>query len=189
MGQGLAYAVCLLSSTIVFLRKYPMMRLIAVSLLLLSCTSAARAAPPQLLNKTIISSYTVATPAIEDDGRQIVASRTAQRRIYISSAGRIFEKRVQSGGKSRKEAELDPSNTRLHFAGAKLRAFVPRVEGVTLIEYTFDPSFRTCDVAVVNARGEGQARKWRSLGGRMRTAAGPTTMSNVSCSITDGNAL
>ena len=90
LGWGLAYAVCLLSSTIVFLRKAPMRRLIAVSLLSLSCTSAANAAPPQLLNKTIISSYTVATPAIEDDGKQIVASRTAQRRIYISSAGRIF---------------------------------------------------------------------------------------------------
>jgi hypothetical protein len=166
-----------------------MRRLIAVCVLLLACTSGAKATPPQLLNKTITSSYTVATPAIEDDGRRIVASRTAQRRIYISTAGRIFEKRVQFGRKSRKEAELDPSNTRLHFSGAKLRAFVPRVEGVTLIEYTFDPSFRTCDVAVVNGRGEGRARKWRALSGRMRTATGPTTMSNVSCSITDGNAL
>jgi hypothetical protein len=104
-----------------------MSRPIAACLLILSSTFAADAAPPQLLNKTIISAYTVSTPAIEDDGRQIVASRTAQRRIYISSAGRIFEKRVQLGRKTRKEAELDPSNTRLHFAGAKLRAAVPRV--------------------------------------------------------------
>jgi hypothetical protein len=155
----------------------------------LTYPAVAAAAPPQLLNKTIISAYTVTVPAFEDDGRQIVARRTAERRIYISSAGRVFEKRVQSGRKARRESELDPTNTKLQFVGSKLRAFIPRVSGVTLIEYTFDPSFRTCDVTVISGQTDGRARKWRSLGGRLRTAAGPSTLSNVSCSIAEGNAL
>ena len=106
-------------------------RSIAAGLLLaLPYPVAAMAAPPtQLLNKTIVSSFTVTVPAIEEDGRQVVAKRTADRRIYISSMGRIFEKRAQSGRQIRKESELDPTNTKLQFVGSKLRAFIPRASG------------------------------------------------------------
>jgi len=148
-------------------------RLIAAWLLPgLAYSTVAVAAPPQLLNKTIISSFTVTVPAIEADGKHIVARRTSDRRIYISSAGRIFEKRVQSGKINRKESEIEPADTRLHFVGPVLRAYLPRLSGVTLIEYTFDSSFRTCDVAVISGTSDGSARRWRALNGKIRTAAG-----------------
>ena len=163
--------------------------IVASPLLSLFCSGVAFGAPPQLLNRTIVSSFTVSVPAIEADGRHVVARRTADRRIYISSAGRIFEKRVQRGRGVQRQAELDPIASKFRFAGAKLRAYLPRLSGVTLIEYTFDPAFRSCDIAVISGTSDGTPRKWRSLGGRIRTAAGPTTLSNVSCSIVDGNAL
>ena len=163
--------------------------IVASPLLWLFFPGVALGAPPQMLNKTIVSSFTVSVPAIEADGRRVVASRTADRRIYVSSAGRIFEKRVQRGRSVQTQAELDPAASKFRFVGAKLRAYLPRLSGVTLIEYAFDPAFRTCDINVISGTSDGTPRKWRSLGGKIRTAAGPTTLSNVSCSIVDGNAL
>jgi hypothetical protein len=166
-----------------------MIRSFACSVGLAFIATNAWSAPAQLLNKTIVSSYTATVPAVEDDGRQVVATRTTLRRIYVSSAGRIFEKRSQIGRKNRRDAELEPGSTKLKFVGSKLTAYLPTAEGVILLEYAFDASFRNCNVLVVSGRTEGRARRWRALNGKMRTATGPTAISAVSCSVLDGNAL
>jgi hypothetical protein len=78
--------------------KLWLVRLLAVALVV--CSSAAHAAPPQLLNKSIHLEMTVTVPAKTQDGTPAMPQQRVSQVIYISSQGRLFQKiaRRASGG-------------------------------------------------------------------------------------------
>ena len=147
-------------------------------------------APAGLRNKTIRVSFVSATPAIRE-GKEVPASRSIARTIYVSGLGRAFTRRsdVAIEGRS-KVGEGGPGATRgYRFEGSRLIIAVRAgSNGARQVVINFDSSFRTCSVNVKTG-SEGGPRSWTGLNGKRYTATRPTTISNTSCSIENGNAF
>jgi hypothetical protein len=150
---------------------------------------AAHAAPAELLNKTVTVSYAVTIPGIKADGSQVSGSRTATRTMYISSAGRIFGRVNRRDGRDTETKEKGPEGNGAHFAGNKLVGVMKFPSGAAQMTVSFDPGGQSCSATIFAGREGGQALRWKGVDGAMRQATGQATFSNVSCSITAGNAF
>ena len=162
--------------------------LIAFALLV---SSSAHAAPAALMNKSITVSYAVTIPGTKADGTAVSGSRVATRTIYISSTGRIFARVYRRDGKQSQQKDAGPGDTgnTYHFAGDKLVGVMQFPSGAAQMTISFDGGGQSCSAAIVAGREGGQALKWKGVDGMMREASGPATFSNISCSISSGNAF
>ena len=61
--------------------------------------------------------------------------------------------------------------------------------GASQMTISFDGGGQSCSAAIVAGRDSGRAIQWKGVDGAMRVATGPVTFSNVSCSISSGNAF
>jgi hypothetical protein len=157
-------------------------------------TSPARAgAPQQLYNKTIQISWTSSVTETAPDGQHHARSFAVSHTIYVSSAGRLFERGSRSRGQMRKQSDNAPGSTQnaggeansVHFEGNKLIGLTAFAQGARRYVATFDPSFSSCTVSITMGR-EGNGMKRKGLDGVLYTIDS-VTPSGESCSIREGN--
>jgi hypothetical protein len=163
-------------------------------LMLVSSLACAHAAPQQLLNKTIVFSFTNNETLREPDGRVINRQPSFSYTDYVSSTGRIFQRSSRSAGRQSKTADKEPDKPRLgggeihtnRFEGDKLVIVNGYAEGAVRMVVSFDPIFSTCTVNVVLGKQGGGTIRRRGLDGVMREILS-YNISNQSCAIRDGN--
>jgi hypothetical protein len=151
----------------------------------------AIAAPAALMNKTITVSYATTIPGKKADGSPVSGSRASTRTIYISNAGRIFARVVRRDGRDMESKDAGPADAgnTLRFAGDKLVGVMKFPSGAAQMTISFDAGGQSCSADIVAGRENGQALRWKGVDGMMREATGPATFSNISCSISAGNAF
>jgi hypothetical protein len=169
--------------------------LMVASTVLLCSASPGLAAPAQLLNKTLSVSWTTSSMQRAPDGREHGRQITVNKTIYISSAGRLFERsqRTSDGG-MRGKADVAPGDGQmngqargLQFSGDRLIGSLAFASGAVQYVVNFSGGFTSCTVNVVQGRSGGNMRI-KGLDGRMYEILS-TSVSGQSCSIREGNAL
>lgn len=165
----------------------------AAAALLLCTSTASLAAPAGLLNKSIRISYGAYIPGRTADGRINRSGRKVSVTLYISSAGRIFLKGLARAGHFGRDVQAAPDRTArgFHFAGVTLvGARVARFGNIAAqLKVSFDSSFQTCNADVIVGGAGGAPISWIGLDGERYTATGHPSISDVSCSVQDGNAF
>jgi hypothetical protein len=166
-----------------------MFRLAATGVAFFLALSSAAAAPAGLLDKAIRVSYSASAPFAGSNGRARLGWRSFELTLYISGAGRIFERRVGTGKKGQEERENEPAITQstFRFLGSQLVRTAGSDKSASQVTISFDSNFQSCTVDVVIAGPEGGTRAWTSLNGEKRIALGPATVSGQSCSVQSGN--
>jgi hypothetical protein len=167
--------------------------LIVASAALLFSASPTLAAPAQLLNKSLTLSWTTSVMQRHPDGQEKGRQLSYNRTIYISSAGRLFERnQIRSSTGMSGKSELAPGAGQvmgqargLRFAGDQLIGNVAYASGA--LQYVVNFSGGSCTVNVVLGRSGGKMRA-KGLDGQMYDVLS-TSVSGQSCSIRDGNAL
>ena len=150
-------------------------------------------APRQLYNKTVLLNWSAAVSQSAPDGRRFNITAMMNRTIYVSSAGRLFERASRSVPRGRQQTENAPGATRnaggdatgLRFEGNRLVGHVAFTQGAVRFVATFDPSFSSCTLAVNYGREAG-GYKVKGVGGVMYTIHS-LAPSGETCSIRDGN--
>jgi hypothetical protein len=157
----------------------------------LCAADGAYAAPPQLLDKTIVAAMTVSVNARADDGSFTRGPRHVQRTIYVSSKGRIFVRVARQVGRLSTSRDVAPEESRgaIAFRGSKLVGVLKLPSGAAQMVISFDAAFQSCTLEVLFGREAGRAVKFRGLNGKMYTAEGPFAVSGQSCSVRAGNAF
>jgi len=129
------------------------------------------------------------------DGQTRNVNVAVNHTVYVSSAGRLFERASRAAKKGSKQSEIAPGGTQnasgeahgLRFEGNKLVGHTAFEQGARRFEASFDGSFSSCTVAVLFGR-ETSGMKRRGVDGVMYTIDS-IKASGESCSIRDGNAL
>lgn len=154
-------------------------------------SNPVQAAPAGLLNKSITVSYATTIPGKKADGSPVSGSRIAKRTVYISSAGRIFARVSRRDGNAAETREAGPGETgnNFRFVGDKLVGVMQFASGASQMTISFDASGQSCSATIVAGRDNGRALRWKGVDRTMNEATGPATFSNISCSITPGNAF
>jgi hypothetical protein len=163
-------------------------------LIFLIAPSCAQAAPEQLLNKTIVFSFTNNETLREPDGRTINRQPSFSYTDYVSSTGRIFQRSSRSAGRQSRTRDKEPDKPRLgggeihtnRFEGNKLVIMNGYAAGAVRMVVSFDPNFTTCTVDVVLGKEGGGTIKRRGLDGVMREILS-YDITNKSCAIREGN--
>lgn len=152
---------------------------------------AAGGAPQQLLNKTVTMSWTTSGTATAADGQSKNFTNVNTRTVYISSAGRPFLRMQLSGGHNSRSGERGPEDTArgsVHFEGGKLVGVESFMSGARQFIATFDGSYSSCTVSVVDARAGNAAIMRRGPDGAMYKVENVSTGA-PSCSVQSGNAF
>src|SRR5436190_2147575 len=116
------------------------------------------AAPAQLLDKTIQLSWSTEVVQRGADGQIVRPRIDANRTVYVSSAGRLFDRasranerrRLKKGGDYGPDASVNKASEArgLRFAGNNLVGTVAFAQGAMQFTVTFDPSFSSCSLSV-----------------------------------------
>ena len=152
-------------------------------------------APPQLRNRTIQLSWTSSVAEHDDTGQSRNVSINSSRLIYVSSAGRLFERASRWRGRMAKQSDNAPDATQnkggeargLSFQGGKLVGVIAWAQGAVRYVVSFDGGFSSCSVDVTFGREGGGLRR-KGLNGVMYHIDSETA-SGQSCSIQEGNLL
>lgn len=166
------------------------MRACPVALLLLTAgVGSAWAAPPQLHDKAIYTSVSIAVTARAEDGTSANRPRQIDRIIYVSSKGRLFTRVSRQAGPRNTTQERGPEDSAgsFRFQGNALVGGLSLVSGAAQMTITFDPSFSSCTASLVMGREGGKAMQFKGLDGKTYTIEGKPSVSNVSCSVRAGN--
>jgi hypothetical protein len=158
-------------------------------------TFPAFAAPSQLYNKTIHMSWSNSVSETGPSGEKKNRTIAINHIVYVSTAGRLFERASRSSGRMQKGSDIGPGDatnrggeaTSLHFEGNRLVGLTAFAQGARRYTATFDPGFTSCTLAVTLGR-EGGGMKRKGLNGVMYTIDS-ITPSGESCSISEGNSL
>lgn len=150
--------------------------------------ATAFAVPANLMNKTITVSMTTTAPWVAN-GRTGTGSRRTFMTIYISSAGRIFSRKVRYDRNASQTMEGEPGVNTWRFVGDKLVGTSLYVSGAGQTTIDFDSSGQTCTASVKFGRDAGRPMTWKGVNGVTFTATGPWVVSNVTCSVASGNAF
>lgn len=150
----------------------------------------AEAAPRQLHNKTVRVSFTLTNTLRRPDGRLVTGGGPIVQLFYVSSAGRIFVKRIAAG----RSGEAGPNESRTNdgtarsasFQGSRLISVASRGGGAGRTMVSFDAGFSSCTVDVQYGRPEGQTVTRRGPRGATLELIS-TSYSGQSCSIAEGN--
>ncbi len=163
--------------------------LVSVSAALIAA-STAHAAPSDAFNKTVTMSWSTSGMATSEDGQQRSYTNINTRTVYISSAGRTFLRKSLRGQKAGRSGEVGPgeaSNGSVSLQGNRLVGTEAFASGARQYIATFDPSFASCTLQVIDAKGGDAAIKRKGPDGRMYTVT--ATTGSPSCSIQSGNAF
>jgi hypothetical protein len=168
---------------------------LSLGLLLVSSVESVHAAPQQLLNKTISWSYTVQSMQRDPDGKTRGVQTGINYTVYVSGAGRLFERSSRSaGGKTQGgDQEVGARQTKIgeardiHFEGNKLVSVRGYVTGAARTIVSFDPNFSSCTVDLLMGRENGLIKR-KMIDGVTREILS-SSMSGQSCSIRQGNAF
>lgn len=161
----------------------------------LHASSAFADAPRQLYNKTIQINWSVAVVQVGGDGQRKSVSIAVSQTIYVSAAGRLFQRGSRSARVGTKQTENAPGSSRnaggeansVKFSGNRLVGVTAFAQGARQFVATFDPGFTSCTLAVTFGR-EGGGLKRTGIDGQMYTIESMTP-SGESCSIREGNAF
>ena len=152
---------------------------------------AAHAAPSEAFNKTVTMSWSTSGMATSEDGQSRSYNNINTRTVYISSTGRTFLRMSLRGGKAARSGERGPedvgSKGSVWLEGNRLVGIESFESGARQYIATFDPSFASCTLQVVDAKSGGAAIKRKGPDGRMYTVTAST--GSPSCSIQSGNAF
>jgi hypothetical protein len=161
----------------------------------LATVGPAVAAPPQLFNKTIQLNWSTQVVQRDEAGEISRPRIDAARTVYVSTAGRLFDRASRENQKLRlkKGGDYGPGATTtaageargLRFAGNSLVGNVAFATGAVQFTATFDPSFSSCSLNVVYGKESGRARR-RGLTGKMYEIESLTVTSQT-CSVREGN--
>jgi hypothetical protein len=152
----------------------------------------ALAAPAGLLNKTVRVSYGLLIPGRSTVGTSNGSGRTESSILYISSAGRIFAKRVSRAARGAGEDRLGgPERTaaNVRFAGSTLVATAKFGNAAGQMTIKFDANFQSCSADLIVAGENGAPMTWVGLNGEKYTQTGRPSISSVTCSVESGNAF
>lgn len=152
--------------------------------------NAAHAASSDAYNKTVTMSWSTSGMATSEDGQQRSYTNINTRTVYISSAGRTFLRMNLRGQKAARSGERGPgeaSNGSVSLQGNRLVGTESFASGARQYIATFDPSFASCTLQVIDAKSGGAAIKRKGPDGRMYTVTAST--GSPSCSIQSGNAF
>jgi hypothetical protein len=151
---------------------------------------AAEAAPQEALNKTVTVTFSHFTPAKCSDGSTNQYARNVTQLIYVSTQGRLFAKLAGRAGNASKERLVAPSGAgQFNFSGNKMVGTFPQVSGATRETITFDSSYQSCSAEVIAGTESGKPLVWVNLVGLTCTATGKSVISNVACSVRQGNSF
>jgi len=149
------------------------------------------AAPAALLNKTVTLNWSTSGMATADDGATRSYNNINTRTVYISSAGRTFLRMSLRGKKAARSGEFGPGDASakgsVKIEGNRLVGTEAFMSGARQYIATFDSSFTSCTLQVIDAKSGGDAIKRRGPDGRAYTVTAST--GSPSCSIRDGNAF
>jgi hypothetical protein len=175
------------------LKRLPLLAALAAGAL--SVAEQAVAAPPQLLNKTIQLNWSTQVVQRGPDGEISRPRIDASRTVYVSSAGRLFDRasrenqklRLKKGGDFAPDAKTNRAGEArgLKFVGNNLVGNVAFAQGALQFTASFDPSFSSCTLNIVYGR-EGGGMRRRGLTGKMYTIESLTPTSQT-CSVRAGN--
>jgi hypothetical protein len=165
----------------------------AVLTMVLSTGSASAATPAAMFNKAIRVSYTVVGKVMTGAGPHEGTSQIS-RVIYVSSAGRLFERADWSKRGGRAVGEIDPSaatNRRgeardMSFKNNRLVAHIAYLSGAGEMTVRFDPTFSSCEGEVRFGAEHGKAIARRDFQGTVYQFLS-LRAENFTCSITPGN--
>jgi hypothetical protein len=161
---------------------------LAAGLSLLTLNLAV-AAPPQLLNKSVVITWSESIQEKGEDGRVINTPATRERIAHVSSAGRVFVRATNHGpgGWNSKENAPGAAPGSLAFQGSDTMVGTSVFAGFARrLTVTFDASFSSCSAAVVYGKSDGP-RKWKSFDGTRTYEALSIAVGSTSCSIRVGN--
>ncbi len=166
---------------------------LAAVIMLLPALPALADAPQQLRNKTIQVNWTVDQVARGADGSAKPRSIAVNHTVYVSSAGRVFERSSRANGRASKQSENAPGAaqngsgeaTGLRFVGNRLVGDTAFAQGARHWEVSFDAGFASCTVTVSFGREAGGIKRM-GINGEMLTIEQMKATSE-SCSIRDGN--
>jgi hypothetical protein len=158
----------------------------------------AIAAPQQLLDKTVILSWSLQSVVRDPDGKQRQTRNDIKYVVYVSSLGRLFEHSSRSVGGRTQGGDVDPNAAKTKIGEARGLRF----EGSRLVVYrgfgggggsgamravtTFDGSYSSCTVAVVIGKENGRAVRRQGIDGVVRETLS-VDVSGTTCSIQSGN--
>lgn len=156
---------------------------------LFALTGAAEAAPKQLLNKSVIIAWADSVYQKYPDGTAGTATITRQRIAYVSSAGRVFVRSINSDRNATSNRELAPGEQQgtLAFQGNNLVGHAVFSGFARRVLVTFDPSYASCSATVTYGRSGGPTT-WKSFDQKRTFEVQTITAGSPSCSIRDGNA-
>ena len=149
-------------------------------------------APDQLRNKTVTLSWTTSGRATAADGTSKNYTNNNHRIIYISSAGRPFLRAQLSGGRNSRGGERGPEDSGkgggVSFDGGKLTGVETFSSGARQYTATFDGSYSSCTLSIVDAKAGNATIQRRGPDGIMYKADQVSTGA-PSCSVQSGNAF
>jgi hypothetical protein len=167
----------------------------------------ASAAPAQLLNKTVVISWSRDITQKKMDGTVFNTRRDDTRQIYVSTAGRVFmrsisrawgnssdRQRTGSGGLQRAN-DIAPGDTKtpegvqpldVHFEGNSLVMNRAHYSGASQLRIDFDSGFTTCTMKALSGKAGGAPIVWKGLNGETYEVISNTVTSS-SCEIRGGN--
>jgi hypothetical protein len=182
-----------------------MMSSVVAGLAMLAC-GGAWAAPAQLYEKSIVVSWSetreqTSSAAMASGPRSV--TRNGELSVYISSAGRTFNRltfsgygmgrrgggRMRSGSSEQVSGESSDRARSLSFSGRTMTAVSPMGGGARRILVTFDSGFSGCSAQVLTGKASGESTiRSRSLmnpGSRVEILSVKTGA--ASCKIQNGN--
>lgn len=176
-------------------RPFPSKACLIASVVAVQTVPAFADAPRQLYNKTIQISWSVSVAQTAPDGQKRNVSVAVYHTVYVSSAGRLFERASRATRKGMRQTENAPGATQnaggeatgVHFEGNRLVGNTAFARGARRFVATFDPSFSSCTVSVMFGREGGHLQR-KGVDGVMYTIDS-ITASGESCSIREGNAF
>ena len=164
--------------------------LAALAVLGAAIGGTAQAAPQQLLNKSVVVSLSVLTPARSSDGMAVTSTpRAVTLTFYVSSQGRVFSRANQSVSRLADSTNRAPGEASVRISGNSLIGVWPLPSGAAQLTVNFDASFSTCTARVIMGAEGGKPIVFKGMDGRTYTQTGPPQVSGVSCSMRAGNAF
>jgi hypothetical protein len=143
-----------------------------------------------LQNKTLVVTWSQFSPANCADGTINKDARNVTQQIYVSSRGRAFAKMSGRAGNASRDTLIEPGGGgTFHVSGNQIVGTFVQLSGAARETVTLDASGQSCKASVVVGTESGKPFTWRNLLGVTCTATGATTISNVGCSVREGNAF
>jgi hypothetical protein len=175
----------------------PLFAIIYAIVAILLSIGGANATPRQLYGKGIEIQYTV-TATVDTPRGPRSGSENVSRTIYVSSTGRLFERGVRSNRGGTEVSDNAPGAVAnkageargMAFRGSDLVAYIAYASGAGRMTIHFDPTFSTCEGAVMFGTEGGKMMARRDVGvrGEIRQLTS-LQASSVACRVTSGNPL